>query len=127
MRRLLGDIDLAAGDRALAEEGFVGEKLEAVFACVLEDDAHKVYRDGYDLADVLEIDGLALFEDDFVLVFDIYETDFEMGDAVAIGHFAEKYELVVADGEPGGVDGLNNVDDAGHSRYAVENDPVAYD
>jgi hypothetical protein len=92
---------------------------------MLKDDAHQVDCDGNYLADILEIDGLALLEDNFVLVIYIDEADFEMGDAVAIGHLTEKYELVVANGIPGGVDGLNNVYDAGHSRYAVENYPVA--
>ena len=92
---------------------------------MLEDDAHKVNGDGDNLADILEIDGLALLENDFVLVINIDEADFEAGDAVAIGHLAEEYELVVANGILGGVDGLNNVYDAGHSRQAVKNYPVA--
>ncbi len=123
--RFWGHGDLAADDGALAEDGVIGEQLETIFACMLEDDAHQVYRDGYDLADIFEIDGLALLEDDLVLVFDIDETDFKVGDAVAVGHLAKEYELVVANGIPGGVDGLNDVYDAGHSRYAVENYTVA--
>ena len=126
MRRLLGYSDLSADDGAFAKEGIVGEQLEAIFAGMLKDDAHQVYRDGNYLADILEIDGLALLEDDLVLVFDIDETDFEAGDAVAVGHLAEEYELVMAYWKLGGVDCLDNVYDAGHSGYAVEDYTVAY-
>lgn len=125
LMRLLRHSDLSASDGAFAEEGIVGEQLEAVFAGMLEDDAHQVNRNGNYLANIFEIDGLALLEYDLVLVFDIDETDFEMGDAVAIGHLAEKYELVVANGIPGGVDCLNNIYDAGHSRQAVKYYSVA--
>ena len=93
---------------------------------MLEDHAHKVYRDSDGLADVFEIDGLALLEDDLVLILCINEADFEMGDAVAIGHLAEIYELVMTYGIAWRVDGLNDVYDAGHSRYAVKYHPVAY-
>jgi hypothetical protein len=126
LRRLLGHGDLSANDGAFAEKGIVGEQLETIFAGMLEDDAHQVYGDGNCLADILEIDGLALLEDDFVLVIYIDEADFEMGDAVAVGHLAEVYELVVTNGVPGGVDVLDNVYDARHSGYAIEYYPVAY-
>jgi hypothetical protein len=119
-------INLSANDRAFAKEGIVGEQLETVFACMLENNAHQVYRDGYYLADVLEIHGLALLKDNLVLVINIDEPNFETGYAVAIGHLAKEYELVVANGILGGIDGLNNVYDAGHSRQPVENYPVAY-
>jgi hypothetical protein len=118
-------INLPANDRPLAKHSVVSKQLETIFACMLKNHAHQVNRDGYDLPDILEIHGLALFEDDLVLVIYINEADFEAGNAVAVGHLAEKYELVVAHGVPGGVDGLNNVYDTGHSRYAVENYPVA--
>ena len=85
---------------------------------MLKNHAHQVYRDGYDLPDILEIHGLALLEDDLVLVIYIDEANFKAGNAVAVGHLAKKYELVVAHGILGGVDGLNNIYDAGHSRYA---------
>ncbi len=125
MRRLLGHINQSAHNGAFAEEGIICEQLETIFAGMLKDYAHKVYRDGYCLVDILEIDGLALLEDGFVLVFYIDEADFEMCDAVTIGHLAEVYELVVANGIPGGVDVLNDVYDAGHSRYAVKYYPIA--
>ncbi len=94
---------------------------------MLKNHAHQVYRDGYYLPDVLEIHGLALLEDDLVLVFNIDEPNFKPGNAVAIGHFAKEYELVVANGVLGGVDGLNYIYDARHSRQPVENYPVADD
>jgi hypothetical protein len=121
----VGHSNLSANDGAFAKEGIVGKQLETIFACMLEDHAHQVYRDGYNLADILEIHGLALLEDNLVLVFNIDEPNFKPGDAVAIGHFAKEYELVVANGVLGSVDGLNNVYDAGHSRQPVENYPVA--
>jgi hypothetical protein len=126
MLRRMGHINLSANDRAFAEQSIISEQLETVFACMLEDDTHKVYRNGYNLADILEINWLALLEDDLVLVIDIDEADFEAGYAVAIGHLAEEYELVVANGKFWGVDCLDYVYDAGHSRYAVKYHPVAY-
>ena len=92
---------------------------------MLENHAHQVYRDGYDLADILEIHGLALLENHLVLIINIDEPDFKPGNAVAVGHLTKEYELVVANGILGGVDVLNNVYDAGHSRQPVENYPVA--
>ncbi len=92
---------------------------------MLENHAHQVYRNGYDLADILEIHGLALLEDDLVLIINIDEPNFKTRDAVAVGHLAEEYELVVANGILGGVDVLNYIYDAGHSRQPVENHPVA--
>jgi hypothetical protein len=127
LRRGMGHSNLSANDRPFAKQGVVGKQLETIFAGVLKDHTHQVYGDGYDLADILEIDGLALLEDDLVLVINIDEPNFKLGDAVAVGHLAKKYELVVANGILGGVDGLNNVYDAGHSRQPVENYPVADD
>ena len=124
--RWLGHINLSANDRPFAKHSVVGKQLEAIFACMLKNHAHQVYGDGYDLPDILEIHGLALLEDDLVLVIYIDETNFKAGNAVAVGHLAKKYELVVAHRVPGSVDGLNNIYDAGHSRYAVENYPVAH-
>ena len=92
---------------------------------MLEDNAHQVYRDGYNLSDVLEIHGLALLEDNLVLIINIDEPNFKVGYAVAIGHFTKVYELVVANGILWGVDVLNYIYDAGHSRQPVENHPVA--
>lgn len=92
---------------------------------MLKNHAHQVYGNGYDLPDVFEIHWLALLEDDLVLVIYIDEANLKAGNAVAVGHLAKKYELVVAHRIPGGVDGLNNVYNAGHSRYAVENYSVA--
>jgi hypothetical protein len=92
---------------------------------MLKDHAHQVYRDGHYLPDILEIHGLALLEDDLVLVINIDKPNFKPGNAVAVGHLAKEYELVVANGILGGVDGLNYIYDAGHSRYAVKNHPVA--
>jgi hypothetical protein len=121
----MGHINLPANDRPFAKQGIVGEQLETIFACMLKNHAHQVYGNGYNLPDILEIHGLALLEDDLVLVIYIDEADFEAGNAVTVGHLAEEYELVVAHGVLGGVDVLNNVYDTGHSRYAVENHPVA--
>jgi hypothetical protein len=120
----MGHINLSANDRPFAKQGVVGKQLETIFACMLKNHAHQVYGDGYYLPDILEIHGLSLFEDDLVLVIYIDETDFKAGNAVAIGHLAEKYELVVTNGVLGSIDGLNNVYDAGHSRQPVENYPV---
>jgi len=92
---------------------------------MLKNHAHQVYGDGYDLADILEIHGLALLENNLVLVINIDKPNFKAGDAVAVGHLAKEYELVVANGILGGIDGLKNVYDAGHSRQPVENYPVA--
>jgi hypothetical protein len=125
LSRGMGHINLSANNRPFAKQGIVGKQLETIFAGMLEDHAHQVYRDGYYLPDVLEIHGLALLEDNLVLVINIDEPDFEAGNTVAIGHLAKEYELVVANGILGGVDVLNNVYDAGHSRQPVENYPVA--
>jgi len=92
---------------------------------MLKDDSHKVYRDGNDLLNVFEIDCLVLLENCPVLVGDIDEARFNFGIAVAVGQFAKENELVVADRVFWGVDGLHNIYNAGHSGYAVENDPVA--
>jgi hypothetical protein len=119
--------NLSANDRPFAKQGVVGEQLETIFAGMLKNHAHQVYRNGYDLPDVLEIHGLALLEDDLVLVINIDEPNFKIGNAVAIGHFAKEYKLVVANGVLGGVDGLNYIYDAGHSRQPVENYSVADD
>jgi hypothetical protein len=121
----MGHINLSANDRPFAKQGVIGKQLETIFARVLEYHPHQVYRDSYDLPDVLEIHGLALLEDNLVLVINIDEPNFKPGNAVAIGHFAKEYELVVTNGVLGGVDCLNNVYDAGHSRQPVENYPVA--
>lgn len=94
---------------------------------MLKNHAHQVYGDGYNLPYVLEIHGLALLEDDLVLAINIDEADFKPGNAVAVGHFAKEYELVVANGVLGGVDGLNYIYDARHSRQPVKNYPVADD
>jgi len=91
---------------------------------MLKNHAHQVYGNGYDLPYILEIHGLALLEDNLVLVIYINEANFEAGNAVAVGHLAEEYELVMAHWVLRGIDGLNNIYDAGHSRYAVENYPV---
>jgi hypothetical protein len=123
--RGLGHSDLSANNRTFAKKDIVGKKLETEFAGMLEDYAHEVYRDGNGLPDIFEIDRLALLEDDLVLIVYINEADFEACDAVAIGHLAEVNELVVTHWILGGVDGLNNVYDAGHSGYAVKNHPVA--
>jgi hypothetical protein len=123
----MGHINLSANDRPFAKQCVIGKQLETIFACVLKDDAHQVYRDGHYLPYVLEIHGLALLEDDLVLVINIDEPNFKLGNAVAIGHFAKEYKLVVANRVLGSVDGLNNVYDAGHSRQPVENYPVADD
>jgi len=125
MLRRLGHINLSANDRPFTKHSVVGKQLETIFACMLKNHAHQVYGDGYDLPDILEIHGLALLEDDLVLVIYIDEANLKAGNAVAVGHLAKKYELVVAHRIPGGVDGLNNVYNAGHSRYAVENYSVA--
>jgi hypothetical protein len=123
--RLLGHINLSANDRAFAKQGVVGKQLETIFAGMLEDHAHQVYRDGYYLPDILKIDGLALLEDNLVLVINIDEPNFKPGNTVAVGHLAKEYELVVANGILGGVDVLNYIYDAWHSRQPVENYPVA--
>ena len=123
--RGMGHSDLSANNRPFAKQGIVGEQLETIFARVLENHAHQVYGDGYYLPDVLEIHGLALLKNNLVLVINIDEPDFKPGDTVAVGHLAKEYELVVANGILGGVDVLNNVYDAGHSRQPVENYPVA--
>ena len=94
---------------------------------MLKNHPHQVYRDGYYLPYVLEIHGLALLEDDLVLVFHVNEPNFKPGNAVAIGHLAKKQELVVAHGIFLGVDGLNDVYDARHPRDSVEDYPVADD
>jgi hypothetical protein len=125
LRRGMGHINLSANDRPFAKQGVVGKQLETIFARVLKNHAHQVYRDGNNLPDVLEIHGLALLEDDLVLVFNIDEPNFKPGNAVAIGHFAKEYELVVANWVLGSVDGLNYIYDARHSRQPVENYPVA--
>jgi hypothetical protein len=121
----MGHSNLPANNRAFAKEGVVGKQLETIFAGMLKNHAHQVYGDGYYLPDILEIHGLALFKDDLVLIINIDEPNFKAGNAVAVGHFAKEYELVVAHGILGGIDGLNDVYDAGHSRYAVENHPIA--
>jgi hypothetical protein len=120
----MGHSNLSANDRAFAKQGIVGEQLETIFARVLKNHAHQVNGNGYDLADILEIHGLALLEDDLVLVINIDEPNFKAGNAVAVGHLAKEYELVVANGILGGVDVLNYIYDAGHSRQPVENYPV---
>jgi hypothetical protein len=127
LRRRMGHINLSANDRPFAKQGVVGKQLETIFAGMLENHAHQVYGDGYDLADILEIHGLALLENNLVLVINIDEPNFEPGNAVAIGHLAKEYELVVANWVLGGVDGLNDVYDTRHSRQPVENYPVADD
>jgi hypothetical protein len=124
--RRLGHINLPANNRPFTEKGIIGEQLETIFASMVKNHAHQIYGYGYDLPDVFEIHGLALLEDDLVLVIYIDEADFEAGNTVAVGHLTEEYELVVAHGVLGSVDILNNIYDAGHSRYAVENHPVAY-
>jgi len=82
---------------------------------MLENDTHQVYGDGYDLPDILEIHRLGLLKNDFFLLTEVDKPNLNLGAAVAVGHLAEEYELVVAHGVSGGVDGLNNVDYAGHS------------
>ena len=91
---------------------------------MVKNDTHKVYRDGYNLPDIFEIDRLALLENGLVLVFQIDETYSKSGVAVAVGHLTEENELVVANGKLRGVNGLHNIYYAGHSRDTVENDPV---
>jgi hypothetical protein len=93
---------------------------------MLKNHAHQIYSNGYNLPDILEIHRLALLEYDLVLIIYIDEADFKTGNAVTVSHLAEKYELVMAHRVPGSIDGLNNIYDAGHSRYTVENHPVAY-
>jgi hypothetical protein len=124
LRRGMGHINLSANDRPFAKQGIVGKQLETIFAGMLKNHPHQVYRDGYYLADILEIHGLALLKDDLVLVINIDEPNFKRGNAVAIGHLAKEYELVVANWVLGGVDGLNYIYDARHSRQPVENHPV---
>jgi hypothetical protein len=119
--------NLSANDRPFTKQCVVGEQLETIFAGMLKNHTHQVYCDGYDLPDVLEIHGLALLEDDLVLVINIDEPNFKPGNTVAIGHFAKEYELVVTNWVLGSVDGLNYIYDARHSRQPVENYPVADD
>lgn len=121
----MGHINLSTNDRPFAKQSVIGKQLETVFTRVLKNHAHQVYGDGYNLPDVLEIHGLALLEDNLVLVINIDKPNFKPGDAVAVGHLAKEYELVVANGVLGSIDGLNNVYDARHSRQPVENYPVA--
>ena len=123
--RGMGHINLSANDRPFAKQGVVVEQLETIFAGVLKNHAHQVYRNGYNLADILEIHGLALLEDNLVLVINIDEPNFKQGNTVAVGHFAKEYKLVVANWVLGSVDGLNYIYDARHSRQPVENYPVA--
>jgi len=94
---------------------------------MLKDDAHQVYRNRNYLPDVFEIDRLALLENNLVLVFEVNETNFKPGVTMTICHLTEEYEMVVANGVFGSVDGLDNVYNAGHSGDSVENYPVAND
>ena len=119
--------NLSANNRPFAKQGIVGEQLETIFARVLEYHPHQVYRNGYNLPDVLEIHGLALLEDNLVLVINIDEPNFKPSNTMAIGHLAKEYKLVVANRVLGSVDGLNYIYDAGHSRQPVENYPVTDD
>lgn len=93
---------------------------------MMEDDAHKVYRQRYYLLNVFEIHGLGLLENYLVLIFDVDESNFKISIAVAVGQLTEKYYLVLAYRIFRGIDILNDIYNARHPRYAVEYHPVTY-
>ena len=109
-----GQGNLPANNGAFSEQRVIGKQLETIFACMLKNDAHQVYGDCNYLPDVFEIHGLGLLENDLVLVVEVNKAYFNFRAAMAIGHLAKEYKLVVADGVSGGVNGLNNVYDARH-------------
>ncbi len=115
---------MSAEDASFAEQSVFGEELESVFGWFVEDDASQVYCECDDLLYVLEFDGAGLLEENLVLLAGIDESDFCGCFSVAVCQLDEKDKLFVADGESWGVDGLDDVDDAGHTGKLVEYDPV---
>ena len=93
---------------------------------MVKDDPHQVYCQRYYLLNVFEIHDLGLLNNHLVLVFDVDKPNFKFGIAMAVGQLAKEYNLVLAHGILRGVDVLNDIYDARHSRDAVENHPVTY-
>lgn len=94
---------------------------------MMEAHAHQIYCNRDYLLNVFEIHRLALLKNDPVLVRYIDKPYFNSSVAVAIGQLAEEYKLVVTNGVFRSVDCLNDVYDTRHSRYSVEDYPVADD
>jgi hypothetical protein len=106
--------NLSASYCPFTKQAFIGEQLKTIFAGMLKNNSHQVYRDCDYLPDIFEIHRLALLENNPVLVFGIDQPDFHPGIAVTIGHFAEENELVVPNWKFLGVNGLHYIYDARH-------------
>jgi hypothetical protein len=106
--------NLSASYRPFTEQGLVGEQLKSIFAGMLKNDSHQVYRNCDYLSDIFEIHRLALLKNNPILVLGIDQSYLHSSVAVTIGHFAEENELVVSNGEFLGVNGLHYIYDARH-------------
>lgn|GEM_PF-4479889 len=87
----------------------------------------KIHCQGDDLFDVRELDGSCFFEDDCFVLLSVDKPYLKFRRAMTIGQFAEEHNLGMPCWELGGVDHLDNVDDARHARDLVKDDSVASD
>lgn len=90
-----------------------------------KDDALQVDRQGYDSLDVAELDGSFPLEYRLFVFLSIDQSDLSFRLAVAVGKLAEKDDLRMPGRVFVSVYRLNYINDAGHPRDLVEDDPAA--
>jgi len=120
-------IDLAADDSSVSQQCPSGVKLETILTGVREDDALQVDRQSYDSLDVPEFDRPFPLEYCLFLFLGVDQLDLGLRFAVAVRKLAEEYDLRVSGRILVSVYRLNYVNNAGHPRDFVENDPAARD